>query len=250
VVVKNERLLKKRRAKRNHMEVRWEEKNVKNFFIIRGQVAGHPVRIQIDLGSDLDCISERFVKRYNLSTIKHPDPVRVRGFNEEIVGVVSRQTKVPVTLEKVRAGRLRLDLVTTDVDVILGVKWLRRNRPQFGWENNSLKWRKKEIPFEEKQLLTVRIVESITKKFARTARKENMIFMISVKSIIEEEEVVVKNIVKLLEEYKDVFSAKSLSDLLLKRDDDDHAIPTVPRVRLQAKSPYRLTPEERKVLKT
>jgi hypothetical protein len=50
----------------------------------------------------------------------------------------------------VGAGRLRLDLVTTDVDVILEVKWLRRNRPQFGWENNSLKWRRKEIPFEEK----------------------------------------------------------------------------------------------------
>jgi Retroviral aspartyl protease len=139
VVVKDERPLEKRRAKRNHMEVRWEEKNVKNPFIIRGQVAGYPTRIQIDLESDLDCISERFVKRYNLSMIKHLDLVRVRGFNGEIVGAVSRQTEVPVTLEEVGAGRLRLDLVTTDVNVILGVKWLRRNRPQFRWENNSLK---------------------------------------------------------------------------------------------------------------
>jgi hypothetical protein len=71
------------------------------------------------------------VKRYNLPTIKHPDPVRVRGFNEKIVGAVSRQTKVPVILEEVGVGRLRLDLVTTDVDVILGVKWLRRNKLQF-----------------------------------------------------------------------------------------------------------------------
>jgi hypothetical protein len=72
------------------------------------------------------------VKRYNLLTIKYPDLVRVRGFNREIVRVVNRQTKVLVTLEEVGIGRLRLDLVITDVDVILGVKWLRRNRPQFG----------------------------------------------------------------------------------------------------------------------
>jgi Retroviral aspartyl protease len=139
VAVKDERPLKKRRTKRNHVEVRWEEKNVKNLFIIREQVAGHPVRIQIDSRSDLDCISERFVKRYNLSMIKHPDSVRVRGFNREIVGAVDRQTKVPVTLKEVRVERLRLDLVTTDVNVILRVKWLRRNRSQFGWENNLLK---------------------------------------------------------------------------------------------------------------
>jgi hypothetical protein len=62
------------------------------------------------------------VKRYNLSMIKHPDPVRVRRFNEKIVKAVSRQTKVPVILKEVGVGRLRLDLVTTDVDVILGVK--------------------------------------------------------------------------------------------------------------------------------
>jgi hypothetical protein len=109
VTVKDEKSLEKRRAKRNHVEVRWEEKNVKNLFIIREQVVGHPVRIQIDSRLDLDCIPERFVKRYNLPTIKHPDPVRVRGFNEAIVGAVDRQTKVSVTLEKVRVERLRLD---------------------------------------------------------------------------------------------------------------------------------------------
>jgi hypothetical protein len=59
VVVKDERPLEKRRAKRNYVEVRWEEKNVKNPFIIREQVVGHPVRIQIDLGLNLDCILER-----------------------------------------------------------------------------------------------------------------------------------------------------------------------------------------------
>jgi hypothetical protein len=40
VVVKNQRVLEKRRVKRNHVEVRWEKKNVRNLFIIRGQVVG------------------------------------------------------------------------------------------------------------------------------------------------------------------------------------------------------------------
>jgi hypothetical protein len=77
-----------------------------------------------------------------------------------------------------------------------------------------------------------------------------MIFVVSVKFIIKKEEVVVKDIAKLLKEYKDVFSAKSPPDLSLKRGDDDHMIPTVPGVRLQARSPYRLTLEEREMLKT
>jgi hypothetical protein len=71
--------------------------------------------------------------------MKHPNPVRIKRFNEDIVGVISKQTEVPVILGEVRVGRLKLDLVTIDVDVILGVKWLRKNRPQFGWENNTLK---------------------------------------------------------------------------------------------------------------
>jgi hypothetical protein len=93
-------------------------------------------------------------------------------------------------------------------------------------------------------------VESTAEKFARTVRKKSTIFMVSVKSIIEEEEVVAKDVVKLLEEYKDVFSIKSPPDLPLKKDENDHAISTVSGVRPQAKSPYRLIPEEREVLKT
>jgi hypothetical protein len=75
-------------------------------------------------------------------------------------------------------------------------------------------------------------VESTVEKFVRTMRKENTIFMVSVKSIIEEEHLVAKDIAKLLEKYKDVFSIKSPSDLPLKRGEDDHAIPTVSEVRL------------------
>jgi hypothetical protein len=93
-------------------------------------------------------------------------------------------------------------------------------------------------------------VKSTAEKFAKTIRKKNTIFVVSVKSIVKKEEVVAKDVVKLLKEYKDVFSVKSSPDLSLERSDNDHAIPTVPRVRLQAKSPYRLTSEERKVLKT
>jgi hypothetical protein len=70
VAVKNERLLEKKKAKRNYVKVEWKKKNVKNPFIIKEWIVGHPVRIQIDSRSNLDCISKRFVKRYNLSTIR------------------------------------------------------------------------------------------------------------------------------------------------------------------------------------
>jgi hypothetical protein len=70
----------------------------------------------------LDCISERFVKRYNLLIRRHLDPVRIRGFNRELAGEVDKQIEVPVILREVKVGRIRLDLVTIDVDAILGVR--------------------------------------------------------------------------------------------------------------------------------
>jgi hypothetical protein len=89
VVAKNERSIEKRKAKKNHAKVGWK-KNVKNPFIIKRWIAGHLVRIQIDSRSDLDCILERFVKRYNLPTIRHLDPIRIKRFNREITRVVEK----------------------------------------------------------------------------------------------------------------------------------------------------------------
>jgi Retroviral aspartyl protease len=132
VAVKDERLLEKRKAKRNHVKVGWKEKNVKNLFIIKGWIVEHPARIQIDSESDLDYILERFVKRYNLLTIRHLDLMRIKEFNGEIVRVVEKQTEMSVKLREVEVVRIRLDLVMMIVDTILRVKWLRRNRPQFG----------------------------------------------------------------------------------------------------------------------
>jgi hypothetical protein len=43
-------------------------------------------------------------------------------------GQTNRSTTM---LEKVEVGRIKLDLVTTDVNAILDVGWLRRNRLQF-----------------------------------------------------------------------------------------------------------------------
>jgi hypothetical protein len=75
----------------------------------------------------------------------------------------------------------------------------------------------------------VRIIESTVEKFTRTVRKENTIFVMSVKSIIKAN-VVAEDVAKLLKEYKTVFSVKSSSDLSPKRSEDDYAILTVPRV--------------------
>jgi hypothetical protein len=95
----------------------------------------------------------------------------------------------------------------------------------------TLKWKRKEIPFEERKTLTVRIIESTVKKFTRTVRKKNTIFVVSVKSIIEGEDVVIEEVAELLKEYEDVFSVKSSPDLPSERSEDDHAIPTVLGVR-------------------
>jgi hypothetical protein len=84
VAARDEKELIRIRARRNHTEVRGDGVQVKEPFIIRKQIAGHTVRIQIDSGSDLDCILKRFVKRHNLPTRRHPDPVKIRRFNRDL----------------------------------------------------------------------------------------------------------------------------------------------------------------------
>jgi hypothetical protein len=63
---------------------------VKNPFIIREMIVGYLVRIQIDLGLDLDYILERFIKKHNLPSRKHLDVVRIRRFNRNLIENVDK----------------------------------------------------------------------------------------------------------------------------------------------------------------
>jgi hypothetical protein len=86
-------------------------------------------------------------------------------------------------------------------------------------------------------------------KLAGIVRKKNTIFVVNMKIIMKEEKEIANEVKKLLKEYKDVFSIKSPLDLLPRRDDDEHAISTVPRVKPQIRTLYRLTLKEKKELK-
>jgi hypothetical protein len=70
----------------------------------------------------------------------------------------------------------------------------------------------------------------MVEKFARTVKKKNTIFVVSVKLITEEDEVT-EDMAKLLKEYEDVFSVKLSPNLSFRKREDDYAIPTVSRVR-------------------
>jgi hypothetical protein len=90
----------------------------------------------------------------------------------------------------------------------------------------------------------------MVEKFARTVKKKNTIFVVSVKSITDEEDKMTEDMAKLLKEYENVFSVKSPPNLPPRRGEDDHAIPMVSGVRSQVRNLYRLTPEEKEILKT
>jgi hypothetical protein len=74
----------------------------------------------------------KICKKTQFANNKTSRLMRIKRFNGEIVRIVEKQTEVLVKLEEVEVGRIRLDLVMMNVDAILGVKWLRRNRLQFG----------------------------------------------------------------------------------------------------------------------
>jgi hypothetical protein len=63
----------------------------------------------------------------------------------------------------------------------------------------------------------MKIIDIITEKFARIVKKKKVVFIVFTKSLLVEKNKVIENITKILKEFKDVFSVKSLPNLLLKR---------------------------------
>ena len=215
--------------------------------VIQGYLGGKAARVLIDSGSDLDCILERFVRRHNLPARIHPHPTKVRGFDGVVVGTIEQQVEVAVSIGSQQLGKIVLDIVPSDMDAILGVRWLRQFKPQFDWDNNALILHGQAIPFDKipDDMPTITVVGA--KEFSKELKEADALYVAAAQ--VEGELPIHPEIQMLLEEYKDVFSNKSPPDLPEHREGQDHSIPLVPGARPFARTPYRLAPAEREVLR-
>ena len=230
-------------------------KRIKEFFkkpfIFEAKIGGKNAKVLVDTGADLECVSDRFIKRHNLPTTKHPNSTRIRSFEGQVVGKLDRQSELVVEVEQGSLGKVKFGVVGCDVDAILGVPWIRAHKPQIDFEANELVVGKLCIPFvaQERNKPEIKVVTA--DKFNKAARKENIVFAVSISEILQEQKVERNHpdIEKIIEEFSDILTNQAVPDLPPSRGVDDHSIPTIPNIRPFARTPYRLGSEEREVLK-
>lgn len=239
---------------RNHPDEPHPVVTTRQPFVIKGTIAGHPARILIDSGSDLDCISQRFVKRHNLPTRAHQNSTQVRAVDGSIVGNIDRNLVVPVALHNNPEEQTQLDVLRTNQDAILGAKWLRSHRPQFDWDNNTMVWHGYTAPFVSTTQIAqaeTPLVSALT--FARAASTPGAEIFVAFVNHVGDNAAEAKNlppeIQEVLDEFQDVFPPKLAPGLPPDRGTANHSIPTVPDAKPFSRSPYRLAPAEMEILK-
>jgi hypothetical protein len=62
--------------------------------IVKGWVRGHKARILINTGSDLECISTRFVKRTGIHTKPKTNPYAIQRYTGTLIGNVTREASL------------------------------------------------------------------------------------------------------------------------------------------------------------
>ena len=77
-------------------------------FIFKALVGGKEARVLVDTGADLNCVSERFIRRHNLLTSRHLSPVKVRSFEGEVVGTLERQSELFIETSQGGLGKAQL----------------------------------------------------------------------------------------------------------------------------------------------
>jgi len=235
---------------KNYFSIKNVRKRFKQPFIFEATLGEKKARILVDTGADIDCVSERFVKRHNLPTENHVHPSNLKSYEGEVVGELKKQSTLFISTNEGSLGTNTFGVVRCDVDAILGVPWIRKNRIQIDYDTNELLVQGLRIPFQTKEATLPNISQVSADKFWKSALKEKFVFAVSVYEILNEGSVPVQpGLEELLSQFEDIFSDKAVPDLPRSRGSDDHTIPTIPDARPIARNPYRLSPEEREVLK-
>jgi hypothetical protein len=178
--------------------------------IVDGFLAGHPVRILIDSGSQINMVAQHVIKCCNLPSYP-TKPLPICGFNKQILQRIDRHTELPLCLPESTPVQHKFWVSPhIQADIVLGTPWLTRYEPEFHMKSLFLTFDNIAIPFQT-NLLTPEIARAtplvLAIKFANIVTKEcTEMYTVFVNQVLfTTPEANLPEVEALLHEYKDRF---------------------------------------------
>lgn len=178
--------------------------------LIQGEIQGHPIRILLDTGSDVDLVSRRLTQRLCLPS-QFCKPRTLGGASGTIFDTITHFTNIPVTLPNFRTERHSYFIADIYHDIILGIPWCRSHRIQIDWDASLLCIGRDKIPFATSSRDITPIPLCSATQFIRHIEDEGTEGLFALVNQIQDQPTTAsekpqpKEISELISEYKDRF---------------------------------------------
>jgi len=217
---------------------------------------GVSVSILIDCGSSDDFVSENILPLLNILTDLVPERKLIYANGSSYI--CNRKTKQA----RIKIGDYYEDIVLNvanlpHYDIILGLPWLRKINPSINWRTGTVSFQ-----FGNRNIVLPRCNNSFTNdvkllsalQFSRASRKTDSLYLALVTECISPEEMESMNsrdpeLSNILKEFDDVFP-NDLPKGLPPHREIDHKIDLTPGSEPPSRSPYRISFEESKELRS
>ncbi|GAV69881.1 gag-asp_proteas domain-containing protein [Cephalotus follicularis] len=213
------------------------------------RIQGQQVSAMVDIGATHSFLAERMVNQLDLKVDKHGS--RIKAVNSQAQAVAGMAYGVPIAMGE-WAGKIDLMVVPLDdFDLILGNDFfisekvimmpylsglliMNENIPCFVVGHNVAAGKPQRGKCKAETLSAMQLAKGL--------KKGQMTYLASLVEVKYEEEVMAPTeVVKLLEEFKDIMPLE-LPDGLPPRRGVDHKIELIPGSRAPAKAPHRMSP--------
>ncbi|KAK6218056.1 reverse transcriptase domain protein [Colletotrichum tabaci] len=109
-------------------------------------IDGQPTQVMIDSGAQANFMSPRLINQRQIAWRLKDEPYALQNVEGETVeydgGTISKETAQLSMVIHGRQEQLVFDITKIgQLDVILGVPWLRKHDPDISWKANQLRWR-------------------------------------------------------------------------------------------------------------
>ncbi|KAK6224224.1 reverse transcriptase domain protein [Colletotrichum tabaci] len=109
-------------------------------------IDGQPTQVMIDSGAQANFMSPRLINQRQIAWRLKDEPYALQNVEGETVeydgGIISKETAQLSMVIHGRQEQLVFDITKIgQLDVILGVPWLRKHDPDISWKANQLRWR-------------------------------------------------------------------------------------------------------------
>jgi len=226
--------------------------------MVRGKLLGHDARILIDSGAQSNFISEAYVKQHHLRTKPTQETFVIRQADGNKLATCSKEVHVALTGPGGQRMLCHFKVVPIKTEAILGKPWLARYNPAINWRTHTLRfrvgqktyvWNARNPRSTEIKLKELTISHLQFKRWVRKNRAQSFLALIR-QDKPKTEITLDPDMIRILEEFRDVFPKDGVPPELPPKRNVDHEIKlNDDKASLPARQPYRLSEPELEILR-